>query len=266
MTVLATQRRTTDYSKFEMHITNRVLHDETGFKPRKDLLESMRKDGFWPQAPIICEKAEGGKMRIIDGHNRFATAMSLGIPIDYIAYDSAVTTPISFSKDQKNWKIDDYVSAYIQQDSDDYVEVNEYCERTGISRSAAFCLFDNNLPTSGNTNTPLKKGTFRIKCRDYPEKVAMLVLALTTYVDWSTTKSCITAIARCVLTDGFDHHQMIQKIHKHHELLKKQPQVDDYMRLFELIYNRQNKSEHFPLVIKSAAAVRARSKMIDKKR
>lgn len=260
MTSLPSQKRTTDYSKFQMHITNRVVHDESGFKPRKDLLESMRKEGFWPQLPIICKKTANGKLLIIDGHNRFVTAMSLGIPVDYLAYDDSAISPVEFSRNQKTWKMDDYIAAYSHQDLDDYVEVNEFAERTGISRNAAACMFTNNLPSSGNASKLVKRGTMTIKCRDFPEKVGLIVIAIKKYADWAATSSCVSAIARCVLTEGFDHHQFISKLNKFNEYLKKQVGVDEYIAMFESIYNKHSKGDYFPLAAESRRCIRARSK------
>lgn len=259
MSALPTQKRTADYSRFVMHPSNRLVVGEHGFKPRKDLVKSMQEHGYLENAPIICEKQPDGQLLITDGHNRLVTAMALGLPVDYIAYDKANINPIGFSRTQKPWRIDDYVSAYVAQDIDDYVEIQDFSEKTGITFNCAACMFFNYLPASTQPISLVKSGMFKIKNREYPQRVGCIVLAIKQYVDWGAQKLCLSAIAKCVLTDGFNYEFFIEKVHKYNELLRKQPTSDDYIRLFEQIYNRNSKSDFFPLVAKSHAAIRARS-------
>jgi hypothetical protein len=251
-----TLQKTDDFSIFEMNETNRLVGDAKGFAPRKDLLASMKKDGFRASQPISCSTTNNGKLKIFDGHNRFATARFLGIPVYFLAYppDLAVS-PLDYSKGQKRWSYSDTAKA-VAQDNADYAEVIQFQETTGILLPSAFSMFHGDVASSGNADKFVRLGTFKIKDRDAPWSVAAITRALGRHCNFSTERSLIYAISKSIHAAGFDVNRMIERIDKAPDLIKRCRTTEDCL---DTIYNRNMKSERYYFRIEVERAMKRRS-------
>lgn len=259
MTII--QQSTKDYKRFVMNQMNRTISDgEAGFVPRKDLLESMKRDGFWKVAPVICTEVEGGKLNIVEGHNRFVTARYLGLPIEFIAYpDEVKVSPLQYSKHQKTWSQSDIAKGYSQEGNADYAEVMEFHAKTGIPLSCAFSMFHGEVSSSGNASPKVKAGTFKIKDREKPWVVAAITGRIGEYVKFSVSQNLVHAISKAVFAEGFDTGRMMERIAKNPELLRKCRTLDEYIEMLDGIYNRNMKTARYYLKAEIDKAMRARS-------
>jgi hypothetical protein len=255
------QETTRDYARFIYHEQNRLTTGENGYVPRKELIQSMRKDGFWEIAPITCRKLPNGQLKVIDGHNRLTAAIMLNLPVHYIAYEQNGhdITPVDFSVGQKQWSFNQIIDAHINTIGGDYVELDEYCKRTGISNAIAAGMFMNNAPSSNNIGGTIKAGNFVIKNREVPAAMETLVKALKNHVTWATTVSCLNALYRCIVIPEFDLFRFISKINRFPELLEKQRDVNKYVELFDEIYNRHTKGKRLHLAIRSKEVMQSRN-------
>lgn len=252
-------QKTSDYSMFEMHEMNRLVNDSSGFVPRKDLLASMKKEGFRPSAPISCSTDATGKLKIFDGHNRFATARFLGIPVYYMAYPkSLAVSPLDYSIGQKVWHFDDMAKANAQ-DNPDYAEVLQFHEMTGIAISPSFAMFNGEIASSRNMAKNVNSGKFRVKDRKTPWLVASIVERLGKYCSFSLKRNVICAVSKAVHANGFDVSRMLERIDKAPEVLKQCRSLDEYLDLLEIIYNRNMKSERYYLRVEVEKAMKKRN-------
>lgn len=256
---LRTVAQTLNYDLFEMHSKNRVLVESDGFKPRSDLIASMRQHGFLETGHIICMLQKNGKLLILAGHNRFVTAKHLGLPIWYSAHPAnANITPLEESLTIRPWKAKDYSGAHAQ-DQADYAEVMSYHRRTGIPNMACFSMYaGQTAASSGNINDVVKSGAFKIKNRDVPFVVGKIFEALTKHCAFGNTSSLVNAISRAYFAEGFDPNRMIEKIKRRPELIKKCRSVSDYEAMLEEIYNYATKAEKFHLRVAIETAMRIR--------
>lgn len=254
-----TLQKTADFSLFEMHEMNRLVNDAKGFAPRKDLLASMKKEGFRASQPISCSITEGGKFKIFDGHNRFATARFLGVPVYFMAYPKALAvSPLDFSKGQKRWSYGDAAKA-VAQDNADYAEIIQFTETTGIPVPSAFSMFHGDIASSGNADKFVRSGDFKIKDRDAPWRVAAITRALGRHCTFSTERSLVYAISKTIHADGFDLNRMIDRIDKAPDLIKRCRTTEDCLDMLEAIYNRNMKGERYYLRIEVEKAMKRRS-------
>lgn len=258
--VLRHVTQTANYGLFVMHDQNRAIVGPDGFKPRKDLLESMKKDGFLETGHIVCVLCDDGKLRIIEGHNRFITAKFLGIPVWYSAHlQNDAATPINHSKSIKTWGSKDFAKGYAQ-DTADYAEVMAYHRRTGIPVMACFSLFANQIASSsGNVNAPMKEGRFKIKTRDLPFEIGKIVEAIGKHCDFATNINLVNAISRAMFAEGFDPARMIFRIERKPELLQRLRSVAEYESMLEQIYNHGVKGERLYLQAEIEKAMRKRN-------
>lgn len=251
-------QKTSDFSIFEMHEMNRLVNQADGFVPRKDLLASMKKEGFRPSQPISCSVVAGGKLKIFDGHNRFATARFLGIPVYYMAYPKALAvSPLDYSKGQKRWSFDDVAKASAH-DNAEYAEVIQFSDITGIATAAAFSMFYGDIASSGNTAKYVNAGNFQIRDRETPWVVASIVAGFGKHCNFSTTRGLVYAISKAVHAAGFDVQRMLDRIDKAPEVIKRCRSADEYLDMLDAIYNRNMKSERYYLRVEVDKAMKRR--------
>ena len=252
-------KQTTDYSRFRMHHMNRQIAEGSGFVPRKDLVESMKRHGFRMTQPVRCVESDDGAMIIFDGHNRFLTARYLGIPVWFICYPEGQSlTPLQDAEGGKAWSLREIASAHAHNNSD-YAEVFSFCDVTGIPLQAAFSMFFGHSASSGNANKPVKNGQFQIKDRDYPWTVAAVVRAAAQYFKYATARAFVSAVSKCVFAEGFSHDRLIERINRRPELLRKCAYESDYIALLEEIYNHSVKGQRIYLAAEVERAMRSRS-------
>lgn len=236
------QKSTQDYDIFESHEQNRLLGNAS---PRRDLLLSLRQHGFKPAFPILCTKLPNGKLKIHDGHNRFITAVHLGLPIEYKIHDAEdLLSPTEISGTQKSWSIGEYSNAWAHDpNKPDFAEVEAFHRDTGISVNAAYSLFAGEVCGSNNYGVRVKNGSYKIKNRDIPYRVARLVGALALHCNFATHIYLVGALSKVIHIEGIDLNRLVERIHRHPELLGKQRTCEQYIDMLELIYNRNTKLE-----------------------
>ena len=259
MTVV--QQSTTNYDRFVMNRMNRTMPDgKSGILPRKDLVDSMKREGFWRVAPLICTKLADGRLNIVEGHNRFVAARHLGLPVEFLAYDDAdKISPLKFSKSQKAWSHTDIAVGYTQEGNAHYAEVLDFHRLTGIPLSCAFSMFFGDTSSSGASTAKVKAGTFKVKDRSTPWLVASIVEDIGKRVTFATHVNLVHAISKAVFAEGFEPARMREKIARYPEMLRKCRTVDEYIDMLENLYNRHQKGGRYLLRAEIEKAMRARS-------
>ena len=257
---------TRDYDIFTLHDVNRVLSDENGFIPRADLSKSMARDGFWDCAPISCIPNEDGGLTIVDGHNRFVTAKFHGLPISYfVSPVSGSPSPIEFSTSQKSWKQGDIARGFSQAGKEDYAEVVAFSEQTGVALNAAFSLFWGDIASSHNCYPNVKDGTYRIKNREAPWKVAQLYTRIVSITPEAKTLRMVHALSKCLCVKGFDKEILVDRIRKNPRMVVPCRTVEDCIEMLEEIYNRGWKKEKYYLSIEVEKAMQSRNAVLKHK-
>lgn len=252
-------KQTNDYSKFRMHDQNRLIMNGEGYKPRPDLLASMKSAGFRKSQPIRVFKDYDGGLRIFDGHNRFVTAKYLGIPVWYLEFakEDAIT-PVQDNQQVRQWAIKDRAKAYAHE-IPDYAEIIAFHETTGISIRGAFSLFGGQTATSNNFGREINEGRFRIRNRDYPWTVAEIVFAVAKHVKYAATDGLVSAISKVVLVEKFSVDRMIERINKRPDLLRQCRSWSEYIEMLEEVYNYGVKGERLYLTAETKEVMRKRS-------
>lgn len=257
-------RTTDEYARFNFHMHNRVLRNSDGtIAVRKDLFESMRQEGFRMEEPITAYRNEDGTLTVIDGHNRLVAAQALGIPVHYIAYAKngrSEWTPLKHSKHQRNWGIKDYMQAYAAEGKEDYAELAEFCDRTGILVKQAASMMYANHANSSNAAKPFKEGAFRVKDRKHPEIVADIVSVAHSFARWAKCAHFVGAVSACLFVPEFSPLRMKEKITKHHEHLEKPKNLEAAYDNVEHVYNFASRSR-MPLKHMAKEALAARNKI-----
>jgi len=252
-------KHTSDYSKFRLNEQNRLIMGSEGYRPRPDLMKSMKSHGFRRAQPIRVYRDYDGSLRIFDGHNRYITAKYLGIPVWYLEFhkDDAIS-PVQDNQQTRLWGIKDKAKAHATE-SPDYAEIIAFHEATGISVRGSFSMFAGQTASSSNYSREIGEGTFRIKNRELPWKVAEVVFAIKKYAKYGATDGLVTAISKIVFIEKFDVERMIERIHKRHDLLRQCRSWYEYIEMLEEVYNYGVKGERLYLTVETKEAMRKRN-------
>jgi hypothetical protein len=243
---------TTDYSIFETAHTNRNIGNT------KKLEASFRKHGFIPAYPLHVIKAEG-KLVIKAGHHRFTIASKLGLPVWYIVSNDNIT--ITEAEDATNkWSIADFAISHQRVGDKNYMDVIEYHERTGIAIGMCISMLGGEMASSGNKRTSFKEGTYKTCPNQYhANTIEMLVLTLKSAgIKWATDCKVIQSLSRIVSAGHADIDQLKKRIVSNSAFIVKKQNLEQYMDLWQEIYNRNSKGQRLQLVFLTNETIKER--------
>lgn len=234
---------TTNYGMFDHHENNRVVDANT-----QKLCRSMQKHGWVDAFPMHCVKNGKGKLKIKGGHHRFSAAVRLGIPVKYVVSSDEMTL-FEVERSTTNWSIRDFVVSKCNAGDRDCLEVMAYTEKTGIAIGLSLSMFWGDAAGSGNASTAIKEDRFKVRNRQHPMQVAAVVDAMRTAgVKFAANSFLVQAVSKVLLVPEVDLQQFLRQIRNHHEVIEKQPHLQGYLSMLEMLYNRARKKKKFPLV------------------
>lgn len=167
-------KSTKDYSIFEMHETNRPIHE------RPELEESMRKFGFLQCFPLACYKKPNEKIKIFSGHHRFVYAQRLKLPIWYIVIETPID-PRWLEFPGILWSHKDHVHSRANEGNQNYISLLEFHRKHHLPIGVASSLLGGEGGGSHNQQRKIRTGEFQAR----PTKHAAIVTKI--------TDSCIEA-------------------------------------------------------------------------
>lgn len=248
-----------DYDRFEMLKFNRNV------EKIKNLTESMEMHGYLSAHPIHCVPSGNGKMKIKAGHHRFTVAQLLHIPIKFvISNDKATIYELEASTNP--WSLKDYVTSHSRAGKEDYKELVQFCDETGIPVGPASSMLIGHSAGSGNSNKAIKEGTFKVADdTTHAKAVADVVEFMVALgIKWARTKYVVSAISKIFWADGFNPAILKKKMKAHKNMVEKRMSIESYVEMFDVIYNFRNPAP-IPLKFRAEQAARERNAITAKK-
>jgi len=255
---MAAIQTTTNYDRFTLHKLNRPINE----RHVRGLMKSMEKWGWIDAYPLHVVRGKRGGLEIKGGHHRYMAACRLGISLKFvICSDEATITELE--EVNNGWTLRNYLDSFCGQRKKHYTELNEYIETTGVRISMAVALHHSSTSSTGCEMDKFKSGTFKIKDRELPERVALVVMAIEEEHGrrMSTRSSIVGAIARMCITKEFDVEHMIEQVRKYPATIKAVPDVEGNAKMLEKSYNhRARQGTRLPIAyISSEVAIARRS-------
>lgn len=224
---------TKDYSKFVLCDFNRNV------EKKKYLRQSMEKHGYIPAYPMHCSVGEKGLLQIKAGHHRFEVARELGIAVFYVVSSDAATIH-ELEKATTTWKQKDYMVSFAKCGMQDYVKVQEFHERTGISLGVCISMLAGDSGGSHNKTEDFKHGKFKVTEDGikHAEKVASVVMHCSDCGIKSHDVIFVQSLSRCMFVPQFSVETFKRRAETNVSMFKPCRSVVEQTDLFESVYNR----------------------------
>jgi len=208
-------------------------------KKTKLLEKSMRKYGFDDGLPIRCRPMADGRLAVTHGHHRLHVAQSLQLPVWFIVASRDIPMFESEASSHQ-WNVSDYAVARERAGERDASEALQFHRETGISLQQSISLVGGECAGSSNKAVQLKMGTYKAKDNKHAREVKEVVVFLKNIGCSFATKSYfVNAISKCLMLDEFDIGTFLHKCRTHQNIMEDRRNVDDFLDLIELVYNRQ---------------------------
>lgn len=241
-----------DYASFFSHENQQPVSGKHWTK----IAQSMNEIGWLASKPMTVVR-EGRKFRIVDGHHRFAAAVSLGIPLVFVVEDHEVLDKIGqLNYTVKKWTAMSFCKMYADQGMANYIELLEYI-KIGIPIQRAAAMLGGESASSGNVAKLIPSGDFKIKTRVMADSVASFLGAFPENTVISSL-TFIDALSALLFVKEFDSSILKKKITQAPAMLTKCTDRDQALSMIEEIYNFRSHAR-IPLRHLALEGLRARS-------
>lgn len=230
---------TTDYGKFKLLITNRIVID----KVVKKLVKSMLERG-WIGAPIVVNE----RMEVIDGQHRITAAERISIPVHYIVMEGlTIDDCIKLNNNHKDWVLIDYIHSFAERGNTHYNLVRqmltEYGGKGKLLQNVILTVCCGNMQFVDSLK--IQTGAFVF---DDPEK-ARKILEFLRCFDISNIKGAKACVHYALIgfydMDVVDNSRMIRQYKQYGSEIKKVTDTRDAVEQLEAVYNKRQKTQGF---------------------
>jgi hypothetical protein len=236
---------TKDYSLFDIHMVNREIHNS------ENLEESMLAHGFRPSSPIHVTKGANGRLIIKRGHNRFAVAAKLNLPVYYIV-DNDTLSIYEWERDSRvHWSALDFATSYAKAGNEHYQALIDFMREHGLPLRIAASLVGGETAGSGNKSRRLRNGSFKAASMKHANAVVNIIDACKrSGVDFATKGAFVAAVSKVLRVPEFDAEAFKARLALNPKMLTRRSNVADYIGEIEALYNYRAKGKRMPLALR----------------
>lgn len=224
--------RTRNYAIFELDGANRQINQ----KKLDDLVKRNRAKDLLAEYPITVYD-KGGRWVILDGQHRRAMAeindrwlyfvVSAGMTIEDVAEANSA---------QGRWTTGDFLHHWVARGAPEYIRLRSFIDRhPWMTINTA-----KDMTSYGDRKkVDFAGGNYEANDLEFAEEVARFCESLAGLIDWWRETTFVYAIAMCFEHEGFDPRRLLHKMRQQQGALGKRVNVEQYMALFDEIYNYQ---------------------------
>lgn len=244
---------TTEYDVFSFEATNRPINRSLVEK----LKHSIQQHNLLRSYPIVISSVDG-RWVVRDGQHRLMAARELGIPIYYTFNDEMTHEDVTrTNSSRKDWTTRDYLSSYCAEGKLEYLKLRDFQGRypwMSINVAMGLCTYGD------RAQVKFQEGEYMCNDLEHAEKVAQAVLQLSRWVSFFREATFIQAVGQLFEHDGYNHARMLRKMEFQSARLVKCINVNEYLRVFNDIYNHQARMEDRLLIQKITSSSHRRRK------
>jgi hypothetical protein len=225
---------TKDYTKFKFITGNRPI---TRYIVNKFKREFENGRNYLNRMPMSVFE-HNGHLEIMDGQHRFIAAQELEQPVSYMISDRMTLLDIAkININTHKWRLKDFIHIYTTEGNENYKILEWYSNRYEIPLSVAAGILLGWSPGAGNAAEAIVNGTFQVKNLEEAKEFAEKVRMFSEWVNFATHKTFLSAFNTVYNHPEYDHDRMIQKIKLHPRVFVKCGDRQQYLQMFEEIYN-----------------------------
>lgn len=243
--------KTTDYKKFITNKLNRSVKE----RRVKKLMSLMKQKDLHDIDPIITEESENGKLKIIDGHNRFEARKRMEKHVSYIIVVGngekiSMTDIRTLNNNRDKWSLEDCLYSYCEEGNPDYILFRQFLDIHKFNIGQTLNILSApgyfGITPRCNTSGPLrefKRGTFKIENINESGDIAKFIKKLGEYYDGYNRGHFVSAIIKCWYNERFDPNKFLSKLKYQSVKLVDCVNTSDYVKLIETLYNYKQSVE-----------------------
>jgi hypothetical protein len=220
---------TKEYTKFKLIKTNRVIKN-----PKiKKLVKSMTENGWLPGSYVVVNS----KWEIIDGQHRILAGMQCNLPIVYTMErkaDDKVMRGLNTGGD--NWQMNDHLHGFVEDGNEHYTKLDNLMKAFPELKITECLMLCKNMYTSVPRGT-FENGEFTTKNMVTAHTWGEYIMRLKPFAKFFNTGIFVRALLCCLTKEGFDFNDFVRKIELRPTSLVKCGTREQYIELFESIYN-----------------------------
>jgi hypothetical protein len=249
---------TDDLSIFDVDPDNRDVDSKERVKKLLCVKNNMRKNGFQPDKAISVKTGEYGRLIVRAGQGRLKCAKELGIGVYYIVNDDFNGCITEFEGTEAKWTVNDYVGVYQRKGIPSYNDLWLWSKRNEIPLVASASLLGGECARSGNMRQPISNGTYKIKDRQYADRVANIVNNCRRINPVPVNISFIDAVSRCCRVPYFIESILIDRIDENPTMFFKCGSSEKAVDMISALYNyrTREKKRHFVSDVREAIEAR----------
>jgi hypothetical protein len=225
-------QKTTEYKKFSLHRKNRKLD----FAKVQRLSGAIEKNNLLHLFPIVVDK----DYVILDGQHRFQAAKDVNAEISFVIADDeyGIDRVAETNNFQSHWKLDDYVLFYSTEDKKNYRELLHLSLKYTISAGVIAAI-------EGRDKIHKAINTGEFKFMDLGGVINVLEFALEfnnrySFKHWRR-REFLKALRHILRINDFNKKQLFDQIEKNPKLLVRCFSQEEYINIFQEIYNKNSK-------------------------
>lgn len=234
-------QKTVNYDKFKLLKGNRLLNPTH----LRHLTTSIMLNNMLAYNPILVNE----DFEVIDGQHRLEIARKNKLEIYYFIVPNAqLEETLMLNANNESWKINDYVSSYMDLGNQDYITLSEFKKHYNLNWSIAMGILMN-LPLENyeilrtDLMKILKDGQFKVKDYDQAVKTAEIIMEFRPFTDGNTyrARGFITALFKTLLV--IKQKKLLDKLSTYGKPMTKRTSVRDFLREFEDVLNYRSRIE-----------------------
>jgi len=231
--------QTSDYSKFESILGNRIINEIKVKKLTKDIEAGLN---LLPYCPIIVY-SQNGLFKIIDGQHRFEVSKLLNHPVHYIVCDVLNLRQIArLNSRSDKWSNRDFIACYVSVGVEDYVTLLETMQAHNLVYSCAvdFLMFGKIDSKQGGMEF-FRDGEFKVRFLKETVDLAETVKDIFGRYKFYSHSRLLVAMQKLIKIGKIDLEVLKTKISQAPNIMDKQGTAKDYIYNIEKVYNFKNR-------------------------
>lgn len=228
--------KTQNYGIFKSLVGNRELNKMHVLR----LTSAVMKENLLAENPIIVNS----NFEVIDGQHRLEVARANDLEIYYVIHpDLDIASVQMLNWTVLKWSTKDFLDSYVERGYTEYIKLQEYANRTGMSLSICRLILGGKgatLDTEG-LRVRFQAGEFKVENPELGEMFANIIEDLRTVTEFKEERDKQLIIATSKILKQVDFQEMMRQFEASGKKIKRAATTRDYLRQYEDVYNYNKK-------------------------